>query len=203
MDQYILRLSECQENEDRLRSEREEILRRHEKELEELNTRLETVSKKRNEIIEEFKQFLDGNLKEPSSPTSITSKDSEETAAVAAFQDTADSSPLASPKTPPAVPISSQPLKSKTRPFRIVQRLKTSKSAASITNYRCLESPTTTQIESMLSQVRDHQHSLDNGTINKCIDLLSAKITTTNSNTESVAAVSEPEAKEASGIIES
>lgn len=59
MEQYISQLSDCQLREGQLRAEREALIRRHERELEELDNRLKAINTLRTQVIESFKHFLD------------------------------------------------------------------------------------------------------------------------------------------------
>lgn len=74
----------------------------------------------------------------------------------------------------------SLPLPAPLRAFKFVHRLKPSKSDGSLlssSSALTVQSPTTTQIESMLSKVRNNEHSLDSKTMSQCINLLSSRIT--------------------------
>lgn len=191
MEQYILKLSDCQQREDCLREKRDCIIRKHEKELEQLDDSLASISRLRNQIIEDFKQFLDGNQIANSnvlfdspqlSPSELKKTFCENGSLDSAFQSNfcesggGDGSGVVK-ECQMEIESQSSPTKPKSnRAFRLVQRLKTSKSTGSLPNQSCLQSPTTSQIESMLNKVRDGAHSLDNSTINQCIDLLSSRI---------------------------
>lgn len=76
MEQYISQLSDCQLREGQLRAEREALIRRHERELEELDNRLKAINTLRTQVIESFKHFLDspavlGNGGSADSKTSV------------------------------------------------------------------------------------------------------------------------------------
>lgn len=249
MEQYISQLSDCQLREAQLRAEREALLKRHERELEELDGRLAAISTLRTTVIEDFKHFLDSpalmaaaasgsaektgksskvllraesaeasigvdDINPTTPPTNLltvdTSCDGGKVSAASSLCSTpsptyhsASHSPnpnyqnlpeasTTSPAKKEVGPVSAaselptkalletekpvKPTNKSGRSFKFVHRLAMSKSAGSIPTAITVASPTTTAIESMLFKVKENVHSLDDQTLNQCIDLLSSRI---------------------------
>ena len=246
MEQYIDKLSQCQQNENQLRNERETVLKRHEQELVKLDERLANISQQRTEVIDQFKQFLDSlenlsrvnneltNATTLNTSTTVSKLNRTESAdatisldainnnvlktelkpfqtqflPVDSFNSDGGKSSSSSPS-PHSVSHSPNPMmanefidevkqsestsikansdlptsqvnndeqKKKSGRFKFVHRLTMSKSLGSMPSAITVASPTTTQIESMLTKVRENVHSLDDSTLNQCIDLLSSRI---------------------------
>lgn len=204
MEVYIEKLSECQKRENQLREERVALIRAHEKALEELNTQIEAIFRQRNHILEQFKGFLEPNdatetpgnkpqQVEPERPklrhlpranTIVESFDANYlSAATTPVSVSSTPSPTyhsVGTVSPVAPEEPARPMPAPARPYKFVHRLKPSKSDGSLLSgpsALTVQSPTTTQIESMLSKVRTNVHSLDSKTMSQCIDLLSSRIT--------------------------
>ncbi|OTF80242.1 hypothetical protein BLA29_003278 [Euroglyphus maynei] len=164
MENYLQKLLINQQNENILRDEHEQMIKRHERELEALDERRAELIRQRNLIIEEIQNFCQNqtniapDTKNDDDKKIHTSFDPE------SCLDANDNS-LDDKQSLKKTIVTSKP----TRTLKIITpRLRTS----NVTNLtRIPESPTTVQIESMLSKVRNNV-AIDPNTLNKCIDLL-------------------------------
>ncbi|KAH7644660.1 hypothetical protein HUG17_0198 [Dermatophagoides farinae] len=195
METYLQKLLINQQNENILREERDQMLKRHEHELEEIDERMAELIRQRNMIIEEIQNFTkntttntldittknidnnnnddDGDVNDKNSVTDkqfITSTNSAfkpitESPCLDSNNNPIDSGDVSSPTTTSS---STKPC----RTLKLTPRVRTSASTSNMVLTRIPESPTTVQIESMLSKVRNNV-AIDPNTLNKCIDLLS------------------------------
>lgn len=207
METYLQKLLINQQNENILREERDQMLKRHEHELEEINERMAELIRQRNMIIEEIQNFTkntttntlditvknidnnnnddDGDVNDKNSVTDkqfITSTNSAfkpitESTCLDSNNNPIDSGDVSSPTTTSS---STKPC----RTLKLTPRVRTSASTSNMVLTRIPESPTTVQIESMLSKVRNNV-AIDPNTLNKCIDLLSTPKSSQKDNEES------------------
>ncbi|KPM10247.1 hypothetical protein QR98_0087980 [Sarcoptes scabiei] len=189
MESYVQKLLANQQSENALRDERDRMLKRHERELEDIDEQMVAIIQQRNEIMKEFQQFLIGqNASLPSTTTmipgsttqinrtlsSIMNGTNHDDTNLAKFPEQSMTLPTAT-TTPFSSSSSSANVPKSSRTVKIIPRLKISKTVSNMINLNQVpESPTTNQIESMLHKVR--QNSLDSQTLDKCIDMLSTKI---------------------------
>ncbi|UXI22266.1 nuclear receptor subfamily 2 group E member 1-like [Sarcoptes scabiei] len=189
MESYVQKLLANQQSENALRDERDRMLKRHERELEDIDEQMVAIIQQRNEIMKEFQQFLIGqNASLPSTTTmipgsttqinrtlsSIMNGTNHDDMNLAKFPEQSMTLPTAT-TTPFSSSSSSANVPKSSRTVKIIPRLKISKTVSNMINLNQVpESPTTNQIESMLHKVR--QNSLDSQTLDKCIDMLSTKI---------------------------
>ncbi|XP_075587463.1 uncharacterized protein LOC124499699 [Dermatophagoides farinae] len=207
METYLQKLLINQQNENILREERDQMLKRHEHELEEIDERMAELIRQRNMIIEEIQNFTkntttntlditvknidnnnnddDGDVNDKNSVTDkqfITSTNSAfkpitESTCLDSNNNPIDSGDVSSPTTTSS---STKPC----RTLKLTPRVRTSASTSNMVLTRIPESPTTVQIESMLSKVRNNV-AIDPNTLNKCIDLLSTPKSSQKDNEES------------------
>lgn len=195
MENYLQKLLINQQNENILRDERDQMIKRHERELEEIDERMAQLIRQRNQIIDDIQNFSKNTsniLLNNDNHNNVHDKDSgrkHNKCKLIKSTDSAFSKPirLDSNNNPinedndfPNNKTSSPPIKqTPTLKLFTTPRIPTSSSSSNIILTKIPESPTTVQIESMLNKVRNNV-AIDPSTLNECIDLLS----TTNKNNQ-------------------